>query len=305
LKRNAHIRLNPVRKAVSCSLIILIMLILHGCQKASELDIPSYISIDSISIGIQEEQGSASSKIIDAWVYTDNDLEGAFELPASFPVLKSGQTVIRIQPGIKLNGIAETRAPYPFYDTIAIERTLSRENTVKLGHLTARYKSNTVFGWIEDFEDPYLSLDSTNRSTLKISRVADESLATIVEGESNHYAGKIQFKNDSAVFESTSHDHFQFSNSVPEEQSYVFLEMNYKSNCTFSVGLIIYGSQTIQQPVVVVNPSGVWNKIYINFTPTISTSTAASSFKVYFYARPDEDAENQEILIDNIKLLHF
>lgn len=111
------------------------------------------------------------SKIVDAWVYTDNDLEGAFELPASFPVLKSGQSIIRIQPGIKLNGIAETRAPYPFFDTISIPASLTRENELELETLTASYKASTVFAWMEDFEDPSISMDTTNRSDVKLVRV--------------------------------------------------------------------------------------------------------------------------------------
>lgn len=279
--------------------------LLTGCQKGSELDIPSYITIDTISVDINGDQGSASSKIVDAWVYTDDDLEGAYELPASFPVLKAGKTVLRIQPGIKLNGMAETRVPYPFYDTIARTVTLNREQKVDLGHIKAKYKSSTVFGWIEDFEDSGISIDTTARSTEKISRITDESLTNMVEGEINHYAGKVVLASDSAAFECTSHEDFVFSNTLPEEKSYVFLEMNYKTNCAFTVGLIVYGTQISMEPVLVVNPSEEWNKIYINFTPTVSFNSDATKFKVFFYATKPDDVEKGEIYLDNIKLLHF
>lgn len=295
------------RTSTRNNLLILtgIILLLTACQKSSDLDIPSYISIDSISVNVNTEQGTASNKIVDAWVYAGNDLEGAFELPASFPVLKAGTTRLNIQPGIKLNGIAETRVPYPFYDTISLNVTLNRQNEVQLGHISTRYKSNTKFGWIEDFEDPYLSIDTTAKSTLKIGRVGEPSLVSSFPGEGNSYAGKISISSDDDYFECISHESYTFSQTLPEEQSYVFLELNYKSNCPLTVGLFIYGAELSQQPVVVVNASEKWNKIYINFTPTISFNTDASKFRVYFSARKQENGPDAEIFIDNIKLLHF
>jgi hypothetical protein len=276
-----------------------------SCQKTSELDIPSYITIDSISLHVSGDQGTASSKIVDAWVYTNNDLEGAFELPASFPVLKSGHTIIRIQPGIKLNGIAETRAPYPFFDTISIPVTLTKENKVELGHLTAQYKPSTVFAWDEDFETSSISLDTTSRSSVKLYRVGDPSLSSTFPGEINHYVGKAEITNDSVIFECVSHDSFVFSKTLPEEKDYVFLELNYKTNTPLTVGLFIYGTQIVQQGVVVINPSTNWNKIYVNLTPTVLLNMDATKFKVYFAAMKTTGADNAEIFIDNIKLLHF
>jgi hypothetical protein len=289
------------------SFIILVTasLVISSCQKVSDLDIPSYISIDSISLNVTTDQGTASNKIVDAWVYAGNDLEGAFELPASFPVLKAGATTLSIQPGIKLNGISETRVPYPFYDTISVKVTLNRENEVVLGHISTRYKPTTVFGWIEDFEDPNLSLDTTARSSIKLLRVGEPSLVSAFPGEGNSYAAKISLPDDTAFFECISHDSFVFSKTLPEEKSYVFLELNYKSNSPLTVGMFIYGTQLTQQPVIVVNPSSSWNKIYINLTPTVSFNTDATKFRIYLSARKQEGETAGEIFLDNIKLLHF
>ena len=95
-----------------------IFLSLSSCEiyNPSE-DEPSYIHIDSISLTTDyTAYGTASHKITDAWVYVDNELIGAFELPANVPVLKSGVHNINIRPGIKLNGIAATRSYYPFFN---------------------------------------------------------------------------------------------------------------------------------------------------------------------------------------------
>jgi hypothetical protein len=71
------------------------------------------------------------------------------------------------------------------------------------------------------------------------------------------------------------------------------------------MGLLINGSVASQRPVLVINPSSIWNKIYINLTPSTAANSGASSFKVYFTARKSNKEPNAEILFDNLKLLHF
>ena len=85
----------------------------------------------------------------------------------------------------------------------------------------------------------------------------------------------------------------------------VFLEMNYKSNNEFTVGLLVNGSVSSQRSILVINPSSSWNKIYINLTPTLSSITSATSFRVFLTAQKNTKDANGEIYIDNIKLLHF
>ncbi len=282
-------------------LLLLVALLAVSCQKASELDIPSYIAIDTISLDVAGLQGTASEKILDAWVYTDNDLEGAFELPAKFPVLKAGSSQLLIQPGIKMNGMAETRVPYPFYKPLSIPVTLNRKTVTSLGHLHTSYKTSTVFEWMEDFENPNLTLDNTARSSISYERYNDPSLAAAFPSEGNLFDARIRISSDSATFESTSHDYL----ALPKDGSEVFLELNYKSNCAFTVGLFIYGATTVQQSILVVNPSENWNKIYINFTPTVSLNNSATDFKVFITARKAEGGADADIRLDNIKLLHF
>ena len=276
-----------------------------SCQKGSELDIPSYIAIDSIRLSVTGDQGTAYNKIVDAWVYTDNDLEGAFELPDTFPVLKTGSLQLKILPGIKINGMAETRAAYPFFNPITIPLTLTHEKVTEIGNKVTTYNSNTVFAWFEDFEDPNVSIDTTSRSDVKLTRVGDPSLASLVAGEGNSFCGKVVIQNDSSIFECISHDSFVFPQYTSDLESSVFMELSYKTNCPFTVGLFIHGAQTVQKPIVVVNPSSTWNKIYINLTPTVLLNTDATSFRVFINAQKAENGPDAQIYLDNIKLLHF
>lgn len=277
-----------------------ILLFTIGCSKS---EIPSYIAIsDTLSLSVNGMQGTSSQKITDAWVYAGNDLIGAFELPKTFPLLKSGSTQITVYAGIKMNGINETRVPYPFYAPIIKTVTLEQEKVTKLAHLKFAYAENTQFAWQEDFEGANLSIEATARSEVNFTRslIPDEAVSPF-PGELNMYAAKVVIPNDTVVFECKSHDGF----ALPTDGKSVFLELNYKSNNALTMGIFAYGTLTSQRPVFVLNPSTKWNKIYINLTPTMSNYSGITSFGIYFSATKTTDDAAAEIYFDNIKLLHF
>lgn len=292
--------LYTIRNSVLC-ILFLTATLLPGCTKITDDDIPAYISIDSISIESQALQGTASHKIVDAWVYSDNGLVGAFELPVTFPVLKSGNVQLNIYPGIKMNGMAETRVPYPFYNPIALPANLSPEQVSSLGNLKTTYKSSTVFKWIEDFETQNFTMDKVAKSDYAFSWYSDESAIFTYPGENNNHSARVVIDNDSSYFEVVSHDSFK----LPTDGHEVFLEMNYKTNNAFAVGLYINGSTVRQLPVVVVTPTQSWNKIYINFTPTVINNSDARTFRVFISMNKASNVDKAELMVDNIKLLHL
>ncbi len=291
-----------LQKNIFTLFIIVTLSLLAGCSKTTIDEIPSYIAIDTTSINVASLQGTASQKISDTWVYADNELIGAFEVPTQFPVLKNGSSELSIFAGIRLNGINETRAPYPFYEKITRTVNLEREKITDLGHLKFSYVVGTKFAWQEDFEQANLSIDSTARSEVNLVRTRMTSeLAAAFPFETNEWAAKIVIPDDSLVFECASHDSYK----LPTTGTSVFLEMNYKSNNSFTVGLIVNGSVTSQKSVLVINPSETWNKIYINLTPSVSASSGATSFKVFLSAMKNTNVPKAEIYFDNFKLLHF
>jgi hypothetical protein len=270
--------------------------------KTSEEDIPSYISVDSINLSAELKEGTASHKITDSWVYVNKKLIGAFEMPASFPVLDAGSSTVVITPGVRMNGVANTRIPYPFYNDITTTVNLQREQVTALGKLNVTYNSKTVFAWVEDFENSSFSLDTTQRSNVKAIRTNDVTKVFNYPGESSHYSAIAEFTGDSTVFECVSHSLFE----VPQDGTAVFLELNYRTNTPLTIG--VFGrtaTQTIQQPVFVLNPNLNWNKIYINLTPTVNEMSTSYDFRIYFSATKSADIDAAEVLLDNIKLLHF
>ena len=63
---------------------------------------PSFIQIDDFQFSISNNnQGTSSEKITDAWIYLNGNLEGAYELPATIPLHYEGIQELSITPELK------------------------------------------------------------------------------------------------------------------------------------------------------------------------------------------------------------
>jgi len=269
-----------------------------SCEKFSgDQTIPAYLKIDSIYLVTKLSQGTASHNITDAWIYVDDELIGVFEMPARVPVLKQGKHKVRIDAGIKKNGIAATRAAYVFYDPIIIQQVkLAPDSTTKLGTLHTDYSTATQFLGMENFENAGIILDTTSRSLVGISRTVFGSDQTFEGIHSGSIVMDTTTKKNR--FECVTHSNY----TIPLAP--VYMEMNFNTNMAFTVGVVIYVSLSIvQQPIITLNPTyGKWKKIYIDLTSALNTYPGASTFKVYLSAF-DTQVTNATILIDNIKIL--
>ena len=107
---------------------------LSGCNIINPAEpVPSYIHIEKITLSTDPSvEGTSSSKITDAWVYVDGNLLGCFELPVTFPVIGEGVHTITVKGGIKVNGIAATRAPYPFFTNFVQQVTLTQKQVTAI-----------------------------------------------------------------------------------------------------------------------------------------------------------------------------
>ena len=261
--------------------------------------IPSYIQIDTITVSADYvAEGSASHKITDAWVYVDDELVGTYELPATVPVLKSGSHKITIYGGIKMNGISATRIPYPFYEPYEITTELFPDSAIML-QPNVQYYSTTTFAWKEDFESPGYTLEITSVSDSTLNRVS--GTADVFEGNTS---GLFAMRNPPHVlFECKTINEY----SLPKGGTPVFLELNYKCNNTFRIGIYANeaGGVSTQVPqTILINKSENWNKIYVNLTNEVSLFVNAINYNVYFGVIPDEGNPEPMVYVDNIKLIY-
>ena len=281
------------------SAVILFFTVFTSCEIVNpDEDIPSYIHIDSIDLVINDPvEGSASHKITDAWVYVDDNLIGTYELPVTLPILESGKHTVKIRAGIKLNGITASRVFYPFYtfysEVVDLEK--AKVDTLKP---YVNYFEGTTFAWKEDFEDSGIKIEPLSTSDTSITLVQDPE--HVFEGNAS---GAIFLDEQKKLFKGSSLAASLLS--LPKAGIPVFLEMNYKNNQEFAVGIIaVYPTYFAEITVIVLNPSETWNKVYINLTNDVSEEVGAVGYQLYLAAGKDSTVSSPAIYLDNLKIIY-
>ena len=266
--------------------IFVFLLIFISCEKNDK--IPSYIKVNNVNLNYNQNFGSITENITDVWVYIEDNLQGVYEIPVEFPVLEEGIKNIRVKAGIKANGIASTRIQYPFYSSFLDTINLVKDETIEI---FPTFSYNDAFdAIIEDFENSGTTVDST---------ISSEIDFTIVNEDENKYAFA-EIVSPLINFEIATQDL-----TLPQQGAPVYLELDYKSSTEFLVGMYInYPQDVVKSELVWVTSKQDWNKIYINLTQTVSESIGAQSFKVFFNMRRNDPSSNEEISLDNIKVLY-
>lgn len=296
-----------ISKNKSTGVFFLLMILLYSsCDTIfPEAEIPSYVSIDTIHLSINDPvvQGSASHKITDAWVFVNDDLQGVYELPVIFPVLKDGKQSLKIFAGIKDNGIAATRVQYPFFQFFSDNSFVFSKDEITPVNPSVSYTSSVKFLWNEDFEDPGITIDSVYPSFLKINRLTDP--AQVFEGNG---CGYVYLSGAEYIYKGASNTAFD----LPKAGAAVYMELNYKTTANFNVTVFSNNPSGIAEDAVLTitptNKSGMaeWNKIYVNLSPVVSANPSANGYKIAFYSNLSEQGlTSAEIFLDNIKLLCF
>lgn len=285
-------------------MLIVIAITISSCAKFDgDQTIPSFLKIDAVFEYTDNPiQGENSHEITDVWIYVDDQQLGVFELPAKFPVLAKGTHKLEIRPGIKVNGIASTRAPYPLLKPLIFEEFEFFEDSVlQLNNLTFSYYDNLTFAWIEDFESAGLTIQETNNSDTVIEITYPENNPEAFLSSTSKFSGVVNLTEEKPFWNAWSYTSYD----LPDLESPVLLELDFKTDTYVTVGLFAHYSGGYEPiPLVILNHSEEWNHIYINFTPTASDKSEALDFKVYFSASLGTGSEKANIYFDNIKLIY-
>ena len=283
-----NIRSKIPHKIVNIVLLILISLS-FSCNK-EKVNIPSYISIDSTILNTNlQVEGKNTKNITDVWIYADDQFKGAFEIPCTIPLIKEGNTNIKIFAGIKDNGIAGTRVRYHFYKSFENNILLTKDSITNVTP-EFEYLNNAKFE-IESFEGVGSNIDTTTNSEINYSILQDIN--------NNNYGSAILENN--LVFEISTQD-FE---SLPQGGSPVYLEIDYRTNHNILAGAYInYPFLVDNKELLWITPKEDWNKIYINMTKTVSEALNNNSIKFYFRMYRTDTTEPSWFEFDNIKLIY-
>lgn len=265
--------------------------------KASFL-VVNNVSLKTINVGGSQNQGINSHKIVDIWYYVNGEFKGVFPVGSVMPIVASGNAEISLFAGIKNNGISSTRLPYAIYNSKSFNLDIESGKTYTVSP-QFEYNSTAFFYYSDNFDlnagsGSYFSLQGdlppTNTKDFDPSKSFGGSGGTI-------FMTMTDSKPMSRLIQTNSY-------YLPDGGATIYVELDFKSNQSFVVGVVGIGASGLEDKrnVVTVNPSDDWNHIYIQLTSTVSTPPTYGSYKVFIEAIKEVDTP--EIYLDNVKLIY-
>lgn len=277
-----------------------LLLSASACNVANKAEqVPTYVKIDSVILDIDNPsvQGTSSHNITSVWMYYNNSPVGIFDLPCNVPVITEGtEGTLSIIPGITLNGLVDLQPQYSFFTFDTIKLATNPTGTVNYTPVV-QYTSAAKFPYKEDFEvgnsftpfTPGLTDDTT------IHRINDKSM--VFEGGG---AGYISLSSAFPYSESIS------NNGFPIAAGEAYVEINYKCNVPFEVGLYntLNEGTDVYEYIWAVKSTDVWKKIYIDLA-TYRGKYPGKNYKLMIKASLPEGGSSGYVLLDNIKVVTY
>ncbi len=270
----------------------LTLLTLTGCPPDTEVG-PAFVTLEGFEL---QAQGPVTEDISEVWAFLDNEFIGAFPLPARIPVLRTGTAELRLEAGVKQDGVSTTPDIYPFYTPVIRTVELVSGQTTALGTPTISYKPEANFAIFEDFEQ------ATVRA-FSLQVVGDTLLERTQEQVSTGaFSGRIYLSADEPIVELASTEVYR---NLLDNQQPVWLELDFLSAGFGRIGVSgALGVDAVREFGPGFRPRNEWTKIYFNLTQIIFDSQLEEYRFNISTLLPDDLAEGS-VYLDNIKLLHF
>lgn len=277
-------------------LLFICVLAWNSCEIINPPEaIPAYIQIDTMLLTTSSVQGSASHRIGAVQVSAGSELLGIFPLPTTIPVLQSGEQNINVDAVVIESGISALRELYPFYERYTTMGELVEGETLQIMPQTS-YNSAANFAFVEDFNGGNSFVDDLDGDPgTRMELTFDD----VFEGSG---AGRIVLNESGSVAMVGT----GISYILPTSGQSIFLEMNYKCNNNFTVGIRGMNSssgEAANVDKVTFTPREEWNKVYISLDQE-AVSIGVNQFQIYIKMFKSDDVAIAELVLDNIKLIH-
>jgi len=284
-----------MRQSIILAAFYLVLLLLFtGCPPDTEVP-PAFVTIAGFDLQTPT-LGPVTEDISEVWAFLNDEFIGAFPLPARIPVLRAGAGELRLEAGVKQNGVSATPELYPFYTPVIQTVEFIPGQTTALGTLTIGYKPTASFAVFEDFEE--------NRERAFSLQIVGDTLLerTQVQVRTGSFSGRIYLSTDSPVVEVSSTESFR---NLTANQQPVWLELDFLSDGAGRLGITgARGIEVIREFGPGFRPRSEWTKIYFNLTQNIFDADLEEYRLNITTLLPPELAEGN-VYLDNIKLLHF
>jgi hypothetical protein len=271
-------------------------------QLVDLIDVTHYNQTHEANYDVHELAAIRSSLFRNVWVTVNNDNRGIYKLPCKIPILKEDSCTVSIMPGIWLNGSSSSVPAYPYISSYKKNVFLMKGETTVFdaSKISFSYVNNVTFPVLETFEAGTIfgKLESDTGATFQITTVDGDKVGLIA-----------------LDYENTFFDVVSSGLRLPGYGQYVFLEIDYKCDADFSVGLLLKNANGYQSHDALVNVAATdtWKKIYINLTQSISRNYVgsdgyATDVQIYLSGFTNYDDNGNpaptNFYMDNIKVLY-
>lgn len=257
---------------------------------------PAFVLIDNLVFDAGDTPGGSTSAITEVWAFTGDEFIGAFPLPARIPILRAGPTNVRLEAGIRENGISNTPDFYEFYTPVEETLDLVPGEAIDLGTRTITYRNDVQFGFIEDFEP------NRDRVFINIARGITGLEVQTESIRSGTASGVIRLTEDNNEVLLSSEFSYR---DLLAERPYVWLEMDFRSTAATRFGISgSVGFELLRNFDPGFFPQPTWTKIYFNMSETIFRSEI-EEYRIDLNTLLPADLTEAEVYLDNIKLLYF
>lgn len=283
----------------------LLLLLALACS-VEKSTIPSYIYIKKFKINTDLLiQGDTSQDIVDVWLFQNNEFKGSFGLPTYIPITEKYKKNIKLRAGVKRSGQDDQRLNYLMftdYDTILPLNDLGSDTISPV----VSYLPNCKFPLLQDFDGNSSFFTIENKKT-------GDSIAKINDLD----AWKLNNNSAKFILSDSTYQLFYISkelNNLPGNGVSLYLEVDYKCNDQFFIGLYVNPlvGDSKRYPVLTTNSTnGKWKKLYLDLATEVGTEIAktgsGTTFQIFFMVQKSGDplVDNTHLYIDNVKLIHF
>lgn len=276
-------------------------MLIGGCNIINPSEpVPTYIRIDSFNV-LQTDPsrtGSTSHSITSAWVYFNNQTVGVFDVPGTIPIIANSVGQVQIRPGVTFAGIKNYETTYPFYsfDTFSISPAPSQI----IKHMPeVRYIADAKFPYVESFDlgNTFTKVNNALTTDTSITRIdKNTNPDKVFEGSGSGY---IYLTSVHPTSENINNDGF------PITRGEVFLEVNYKCDVSFEIGLQTTVSGNIHYEYIAgAKASSEWKKLYISLTDFVSKNKG-TAYRTMIKTKLPDGQTTGYVLLDNIKVVCY
>ncbi|HWY38516.1 MAG TPA: hypothetical protein VNY73_08155, partial [Bacteroidia bacterium] len=202
-----------------------------SCSKLSpKIAAPAYLEIDGYKVITDSQtQGTNYQKFTDVLITSSTTNYGYYPIPGKIPLPFNGNNYLIIRPVIEVNGVSALRVDYPLMKGCDTVLPLNGGGQLNKFRPTFKYFPNVNFRFKEDFEAASTSMVNSNSAdTFGVKTDFSQHFnggqkCLLMQLDANHTSCQAQSS---------------YAFHLPNDGTSIYLEINYKCNTNFEVGLI-------------------------------------------------------------------